>query len=61
MWRCTFLHGHRDFVHVIPVDDLVEHEETTTCICGPVVRRLYCDDGSLSTSVTHHPLDARAA
>ena len=24
-------------IHVLPLNDLREHEETTTCPCGPVV------------------------
>ncbi len=48
-------------VHVLPVADLIEHDETLDCLCGPDVE--YVDeDGSTYPSgplVLHHSLDGR--
>lgn len=48
----------RDVIHVLPVNDLVEHEESggalCDCVCGPEVE--FLDGGVL---VTHHSLDGR--
>ena len=41
-------------IHVLPVDDLIEHERTTDCVCGP----LLCFYGP-RLIVTHHSLDGR--
>ena len=42
-------------VHVTPVSDLIEHEETDdTCPCGPLTE--FVDGG---TVILHHSLDAR--
>jgi len=43
-----------DGVHVIPLDDLVEHEQTTTCICQP---RVEFDAGGML--VVHDAADGR--
>jgi hypothetical protein len=46
-------------VHVVPVNDLVEHEcEGTDCICGPDLEQVEGDDGD-GWLVTHHSLDGR--
>jgi hypothetical protein len=44
----------RPQIHVIPRADMIDHEETTDCICGPRV-----EDTNLQTLVTHHSLDGR--
>ena len=46
-------------VHVEPVDDLIEHEDTDECICGPTVEPVPRDDGSFGWLVIHHSLDGR--
>ena len=43
-----------DEVHVIPVQDLIEHTETEDCICGPTTT--FLESGKL---VTHASLDGR--
>lgn len=43
-----------DAIHVVPVDDLVAHEDRG-CVCGPTVELA---DGS-APLVTHHALDGR--
>lgn len=46
-------------VHVLPVADLVEHEISDTCICGPSVEAVFRDDGSNGWVVSHNSLDGR--
>lgn len=47
-------------VHVLPVDDLVDHvDEGTDCVCGPLVEPVVRDDGSCGWLITHHSLDGR--
>jgi hypothetical protein len=41
-------------VHVTPVDDLVEHEQSEDCVCGPTVEMV--EGGWL---VVHESLDRR--
>ena len=45
--------------HVQPVNDLIEHEDSDDCPCGPVVEPVPRDDGSMGWIVTHHSLDGR--
>jgi hypothetical protein len=45
-------------VHVLPVNDLVDHEDHG-CICGPDVEAVFRDDGSNGWLVSHHSLDGR--
>lgn len=47
-------------VHVVPVNDLVEHEvEGGDCSCGPTVEPVVRDDGSIGWVAVHHSLDNR--
>ena len=48
-------------VHVLPVNDLVEHDgdNDDDCICGPDVEPVISDDGSCGWLITHHALDGR--
>lgn len=41
-------------MHVIPTADLIEHESSTDCVCGPEVEHV--EHGYV---VTHHSLDGR--
>lgn len=45
--------------HVIPVDDLVEHDVGEDRACGPTPESVKQDDGSVVWVVTHHSLDGR--
>lgn len=47
-------------VHVLPVNDLIEHEDDD-CICGPTTEAVPCDDGSFGWVVVHASLDGREA
>ncbi|MYW43051.1 hypothetical protein [Streptomyces sp. SID161] len=47
-------------VHVYPLDDLIEHDtESDDCVCGPRMRPVKRDDGSIGWVITHHSLDGR--
>ncbi len=46
-------------VHVVPVDDLVEHiEHDADCPCGPAVEHVPSETGD-GWLITHHSLDGR--
>lgn len=48
-------------VHVIPVGDLILHEDIGDgCACGPTSEPVTRDDGSVGWVVVHHSLDGRA-
>ena len=47
--------------HVTPTNDLVEHESSPDCICGPEIKPLKRDDGSVVYVYLHHSLDGREA
>ena len=47
--------------HVIPVDDLVEHDADGDCVCRPTAEAVKQDDGSVVWVHTHHSLDGREA
>lgn len=47
-------------IHVLPIRDLMEHEEIgSDCPCGPTVIPVERDDGSYGWQVVHHSLDGR--
>ena len=48
-----------DPVHVVPVNDLIEHDVAGDCICGPTAEAAFREDGSNGWLVTHHSLDGR--
>lgn len=49
-----------DAVHLIPVDDLIEHDTSgNPCVCGPDALPGYYDDGTVAYHVIHHSLDGR--
>jgi hypothetical protein len=50
-----------DELHVVPVNDLIEHDTLGDCPCGPETRPVERDDGSFGWLVTHHSLDGREA
>jgi hypothetical protein len=47
-----------DDYHVVPLDDLVGHEQDG-CVCGPTLEAVPRDDGSMGWMYTHHSLDRR--
>lgn len=47
-------------VHVLPRNDLIEHEdEGDDCPCGPTSKPFKQDDGSVNWVIVHHSLDGR--
>lgn len=50
-----------DELHVLPVADLVDHELSEECICGPKVSAVFREDGSNGWVVNHWALDRREA
>jgi hypothetical protein len=49
-----------DTIHVLPMNDLIEHEDVGDgCPCGPASRPIKRDDGSVGWVVTHNSLDGR--
>jgi hypothetical protein len=45
--------------HVIPVDDLIDHEDDQGCICGPAMALVKRPDGSACWLYKHPSLDRR--
>lgn len=51
-----------DYIHVMPVNDLIEHEQVDDlCVCGPAVKPVQRDDGSYRWVIVHNSLDNREA
>lgn len=46
-------------VHVVPVDDLIDHPLTDDCPCGPRVEPVERDDGTIGWLHVHASLDGR--
>lgn len=46
-------------LHVHPVGDLIEHEMTEGCPCGPRPQPVTRDDGSVGWLIVHASLDGR--
>jgi hypothetical protein len=50
-------------VHVIPADDLIEHdwseESGQDCLCGPQIQPVFRANGSCGWVIVHHALDGR--
>lgn len=46
-------------MHVLPVDDLVEHTSTDDCVCGPQVVPVERPDGTIGWVTVHMALDGR--
>lgn len=45
--------------HVVPVDDVINHETTDSCVCGPTPEAVPRRDGSIGWVVVHHSLVGR--
>lgn len=50
-----------DTYHVVPVDDLIEHDTSgeEDCICGTDTEPVEREDGSMGWLVSHYSLDGR--
>lgn len=51
--------GTPDLLHVIPVRDVVKHEESDECVCGPRSEPVQREDGSYGWVIVHQALDGR--
>lgn len=49
----------RNVVHVLPVDDLIEHVMDQGCVCGPSTETVVSDNGEIGWVIAHPALDAR--
>lgn len=47
--------------HVIPRDDLIQHESETDCVCVPECEPVKRENGSVGWLYIHHSLDGREA
>lgn len=45
--------------HVLPIGDLIDHDESEDCVCGPATKPVQRDDGSVGWVIVHHSLDGR--
>ena len=50
-----------DELHVVPLNDLVEHDTEGDCVCVPDARPVNREDGSAGWLMVHHSLDGREA
>lgn len=50
-----------DELHIVPLNDLVEHDTEGDCVCVPEARPVTREDGSVGWMVVHHSLDGREA
>lgn len=59
-WLCLREDDDEYTVHVIPIDDVVMHDEAGIgCVCGPRLERIDADDGGDAWLVSHASLDGR--
>lgn len=48
-----------DELHIIPVNDLIDHAETDDCVCGPKTYPGEGPDGAIGWLIAHNSLDGR--
>lgn len=48
-----------DALHAVPVGDLIEHDSSEDCTCGPTAQPVKRKDGSVGWLHVHHSLDGR--
>lgn len=58
--RLALRHPHPDSFHVSPRRDLIAHDLSDDCVCGPTTEPVKREDGSIGWVITHHALDGRA-
>lgn len=46
-------------IHVMSIGDLINHQPTASCLCGPEQELVKDHDGHDAWVVTHHALDGR--
>lgn len=55
----SVVNNRADILHVVPLGDLVDHEPSDECVCGPETIRIERGDGSDGWVISHHALDKR--
>ena len=58
-WRCIRADAQPGVVHVMPVDDEVDHSTSEDCACGPSGEHVPNAGGPDGWLITHHALDGR--
>ena len=46
-------------VHVMPLADIIRHDDSDDCVCGPLTEAVPREDGAMGWLITHHSLDGR--
>jgi hypothetical protein len=46
-------------IDVLPKGDLIKHDESSDCVCGPTTHPVERGDGSIGWIREHHALDGR--
>lgn len=46
-------------LHVVPLDDVVDHDLDQDCVCGVTMEPVVRHDGSMRWLLIHHALDGR--
>jgi hypothetical protein len=46
-------------MHVVPINDLIDHDLIDTCLCGPAIQPVKREDGTVGWLTVHHSLDGR--
>lgn len=46
-------------IHVMPSNDLIEHDDSDECVCGPECEPVQREDGTFGWLYSHHSLDGR--
>lgn len=46
-------------LHVIPLNDIIEHSDDEDCVCGPTTNFVNLPEGASGWVVVHHSLDHR--
>jgi len=57
-YETVYKPGRRE-AHVVPVDDIIKHELSTECACGPEVTPIESDQIEGESLVGHRSLDGR--
>lgn len=46
-------------IHTLPRNDLIEHDRSADCVCGPETVPIKREDGTVAWQVIHSTLDGR--
>lgn len=51
--------GEGDGTHVIPEDDIIEHEAHYKCVCRPKWKAVWCEEHGVEWVFVHNAIDGR--